>query len=460
VDSSFALIERTKTSHYDVVILGGGPAGAATALMLRQHAPQLTVALVERSHYEGLRIGETLPPTVQPLLEQLGVWDAFLADGHLAAYGSCSAWGSDRLEENEFIYNPIGRGWHLDRRRFDALLARSAEAAGVTVRYGAKFTGSARTDTGQWKLKLRTESGEDLAWTASMVADATGRRAHFAGAQGVKQVRMDQLVGTAVFFSLPDDRPRPDTYTLVEAVPDGWWYSALVPEGKIAVVYMTDADLLRTQRVNTPGAWFERLAATRHTQARVAGASQQGTLTVQVAYSHRLEQMSGEGWLAVGDAAMTYDPLSSLGIFKGLRSGIMAAYAIGDQLTGIDGFTKYNTIMAAEFEGYLETRMDFYRQEQRWPDSPFWRRRFDHITLEPEQILAYEPAGGSTVRERVHMQLPTNQLNDLCDLCSSPRSAHEVVAQFTQRHARVPHRRVLLALQWLIRENVIRPTQG
>jgi 2-polyprenyl-6-methoxyphenol hydroxylase-like FAD-dependent oxidoreductase len=63
---------------YDVVILGGGPAGAATALSLRSHAPDLSVALIEQTNYHATRIGETLPPAVRPLLETIGVWQAFL----------------------------------------------------------------------------------------------------------------------------------------------------------------------------------------------------------------------------------------------------------------------------------------------------------------------------------------------------------------------------------------------
>jgi flavin-dependent dehydrogenase len=456
VDSSLTLIERTKTSHYDVVILGGGPAGTATALMLRHHAPHLNVALVERSHYEGLRIGETLPPTVQPLLEQLGVWDAFLADGHLPAYGSCSAWGADRLEENEFIYNPLGRGWHLDRRRFDALLARSAEAAGVVVRNHLRFTGSTRTEDGRWQLTFHRLANKEVDWTASVVIDATGRRAVFAQAQGVKRVRMDRLIGTALFYALPDDRPLADTYTLVEAVPNGWWYSALVPDNKIAVVYMTDTDLLRAQRTSDPTLWRQQLDATRHTRSRLTGAKPLGEPMVQAAYSHRLEQMSGDGWIAVGDAAMTYDPLSSLGIFKGLRSGIVAAYAIGDQLAGRDGFIKYNGVLAGEFEGYLQTRMDFYRQEQRWPDSPFWRRRFDQISLDPDHLMhTTAKAADPNSFANLSMHLPLDDLAGLCELCRLPRPASEIVREFTGHGRAIPDRRVILALQYLVENGLI-----
>src|SRR5205085_1572204 len=94
---------------YDVLILGGGPSGTATALALLRRQPALRVALVEKSDYSAPRIGESLPPPAQLLLTKLGVWDAFLRRGPLESSGTRAAWGSAVFHENEFIYSPFGR---------------------------------------------------------------------------------------------------------------------------------------------------------------------------------------------------------------------------------------------------------------------------------------------------------------------------------------------------------------
>ncbi|HKS99304.1 MAG TPA: hypothetical protein VJT31_07225, partial [Rugosimonospora sp.] len=78
-------------------------------------------------------VGETIPPDARLPLAQLGVWDAFLAQRHLPCLGSCSSWGSDTLGYNDFVLNPQGHGWHLDRPRFDALLREAAVKTGVTL---------------------------------------------------------------------------------------------------------------------------------------------------------------------------------------------------------------------------------------------------------------------------------------------------------------------------------------
>src|SRR5215207_2360513 len=361
---------------HDVVILGGGPAGAAAALSLRRHAPTLSVALVEQTCYDAPRVGETLPPTAQTVLEQLGVWDTFVAEGHVPAYGTRAAWGSDERYDNEFIYHPAGRGWHLDRARFDRMLARAAAGGGVTTYSGYKFTGSSHGRRGGWLLNVKAEAGSEAEIKASFVIDATGRRAAFAGQRGVRKVLLDRLLGVSVTFGARDAGQFADTYTLVEAWEEGWWYSALLPEGKVVVFCMSDADIVKGRGLNSTDAWLGLLGQTRHTKERVRHATPLGAPSVHAAHTQRLERVTGEWWLAVGDAATTFDPLSSQGILKSLRSGVLASYAVADYFQGrASGLEKYEALTTREFKDYLAARADFYGRERRWEDSPFWRRR-------------------------------------------------------------------------------------
>ena len=365
-----------KTPAHDVVILGGGPAGGAAALSLRRNAPELSVALVEQSSYDAPRVGETLPPTVQSVLRQLGVWERFVEEGHVAAYGTRAAWGSERVYENEFIYHPAGRGWHLDRSRFDRMLTREAAALGVTTYSGHKFTGSARNGGDGWLLHTKAGRGSEADIKASFVIDATGRRAAFAAQRGVKRETFDNLVGVSVTFGAQGAEPFADTYTLVEACEEGWWYSALLPEGRLVVFFMSDADIAKRLRLNSLEGWLNKLCRTRHTKGRVSGAAPVGAPSVHAAHTHRLEHATGERWLAAGDAVTTFDPLSSQGILKSLRSGLLASYAVLDHFKGTTaGLEKYEALVAREFKDYLSARADFYGQERRWPDAPFWRRR-------------------------------------------------------------------------------------
>lgn len=426
-------------------------------MSLRKHAPSLSLALIEQSSYSTIRIGETLPPTVQPLLEQLGVWSAFLNEGHTPAYGTSAAWGSDKLWANEFIFHAVGHGWHLDRRRFDAMLARVAAKRGVTVYANTKIISSSPYGKKKWQLTACDLNGDSISINASFVVDATGRRAVFASQRNIRKIFLDQLLGVCIFFNLNRNAPVTETYTLVEACDQGWWYSALVPEERIAVCFMSDADIVKKNHLHSTAAWFELLGETQHIKARVQQAEPISSPAVRASFSQRLERMTGDAWLAVGDAATTFDPLSSQGIFKGLRSGIMASYAITDYFKGSSsGLEKYEAITASEFEAYLETRAAYYSQEQRFADSTFWQRRHNQITLAPKQMLCSTEAARNRINiERLAMHLALPDLKLLCQICYAPRRAHEIVSEFKARRHFISDRRIILALQYLLSEGVV-----
>lgn len=362
----------------DVAVIGGGPAGCATAIALRQRGVE-HVVIVEAGDYSEPRIGESVPPDVRLLLQRLGVWQAFVADAHEPCLGSCSSWGSAELGFNDFVFNPHGTGWHLDRRRFDALLAQQAAADGAELRQRTRCQAVRRLFGGGVELTLSTagEPGPERL-RARFVVDASGSVSRVARMMGAVPRVHDRLTCVTGFAPL-DPAAHMTRLTLLEAVEYGWWYAAKLPGGRVALAVASDPDLVKQRGLQTESGWLAHLRATMHvsTVAWQCEALAQ-PLIARTAASFVLEPAGGSDWLSVGDAASAYDPLSSQGIYKALLDALEASAAIAAALTGRDdALDDYAAAVHARFSAYMATRAFLYRAEARWPSAPFWRHRLD-----------------------------------------------------------------------------------
>lgn len=430
----------------DVLVVGAGPAGLATAIALRMHGG-LEVAVLDRCG-AAASVGETLAPGTRGLLEALGVWSDFEAQGHLPAYGTSAAWGQPEPAKRDFVMMPFGCGWHLDRARFDALLARRAETLGV-VRLQAGLRGIARSADG-WRvhdtgMPTRTH-------TARFVVDASGRSSCLARRVGARLHFLDRQVAALGEFALPDDAAM-DQLTLVEAFEGGWSYSVRIPGDRLMVAILGDGDAARTAGLFTDAGWATSLEALPYTRRRLSGSRRRGALRRVAAHSARLDRCMGDGWLAVGDAAASHDPLSGSGIPRALDGGLRAARAIRRSLLADDraALDEYAHNHATDYARYMHTHAQYYAIEQRWPTQPFWRRRQRRIELHPLQRLQHVKDHRLPVPPAFLLDL---DLHALLGSASRPRPAHELVAEVARDPA--DNLQIVLGLQWLLEIGALR----
>jgi flavin-dependent dehydrogenase len=358
------------TIRRDVAVIGAGPAGCAAAIALKRLGVG-SLLLLEAGDGTRPRFGESLPPDIRLILARLGLGEAFMALGFDPCVGAASSWGEETLGYNDFLFNPHGLGWHIDRARFDAFLREQAVAAGVELRLGATFDEATWTGEGV-RLRIRSAAGIESV-DAGFVFDATGRAARVARALGAQRIEGDRLTCVAALTRI-GPAGLLGQRSLLEAVDYGWWYAARLGADQAIVVVSTDADLLRARRLHQPDAWRAHLARTRHVAEALGQVDQPSAVMVRQARSSRLSPGAGHRWRAIGDAASVYDPIMAQGVTKAMLDGIAAARDI-TRGAGGDGEVGAEAGLDARFTDYLSLRDHFYRQEGRWPDAPFWARR-------------------------------------------------------------------------------------
>ncbi len=372
-------------AEFDVLIAGAGPAGAATAISLADFAPELRVCIADLPAADGLRVGETVPPQIKPILEHLKVWPCFEADRHRASYRTLSAWGGAELVSNEFLFQAHQVGWRLDRARFDAMMRTAA--AGRATSIAARVDAVAREGS-EWRVHL----SDGTRHTTRFVVDASGRGGVVARTQGVRADTRDRLVGSVLLFTeAPDD----GMGLLIETFAGGWWYTAALPDNRRIAACMSDADLVRPLGIGTLQGWVERLNETRHVRHALGAARPLGTPQLRAAGSRHIVRDTALPLLCVGDAASCFDPVSGQGIFKALRGGVFASYAVADSLRGNQNAAmRFRRFVKSEFAAYVETLGHYYGLEQRWLDRPFWQRRNGPPARHSNNVVVSADAAG------------------------------------------------------------------
>ncbi|HET7286959.1 MAG TPA: tryptophan 7-halogenase, partial [Pyrinomonadaceae bacterium] len=313
----------------DVVIVGAGPAGAATAINL---APFQRVVLVERRADVVVRVGESLVPAARRLFADMGLLERFVAEQHEPWYCNRSVWGSPEPEEKDFLRDPDGPGWHLDRRRFESWLRSIAIERGAELLIPAALDHLESRDKG-WFVRLKTDEGA-IELSARFIIDAGGQSAPVARKLGLRPAAHQSLVCCWMYGR--DEAVGGRGLTYVEAVRDGWFYTASVPDGRRILAFHTDADLPMARAVSKQNRLIEWLEEAKGLASLLAdvGFVPDSESSVTSVRSAALEPAAGEGWLAAGDAAMSFDPLSSQGLFNALFTGLAAAEAVDSYLRG------------------------------------------------------------------------------------------------------------------------------
>lgn len=357
------MTQTTKPTTKTILIAGFGPAGASTAIFLVKQG--FKVIAIERREAAklntGLKPGESLPPDAKKLLEQLDCWHDFEKDNHLKCYANVSYWHSEKATYHDFIEHPIGHGWHIDRIAFETMLRNKALSLGITLIENnsiesLQFTGS------QWNIQFNQSKP---ASHFDYIIDATGRSSVIARKLGFDKLYDSQQLALITFLQAPDHIE--ESSTLVETVPQGWWYSASIPGNRLACAFFFDPEKYQFKGFQQAQNWWSLVKQAKKTHKRINKNTFELIEPPKMvnADSTILEKISGKNWLAVGDAAMTYDPIASHGLMMSMISARDASQAIKSHSQEQDKdqnnpLEQYAQRLYQSFMEYRKLRQGFY----------------------------------------------------------------------------------------------------
>jgi flavin-dependent dehydrogenase len=351
------------STRFDALVVGAGPSGAAAAIALCRRGWR--VALLDRVAEPAPAVGESLAGIARSALEDLGLWEAFRRQPAAPSRLVLSVWGDDRPQERHTLWSRWGPDWHIDRAVFDGWLVQEARDAGAEVLRPATIDELSRDERGAWRVR----TGERVI-EAGFVVDATGRAAWLSRRLGAARRQVDSLVAVARWFRGPSQ-----PVILLEAARSGWWYSGPTPGDGLLVFLATEATLpaARSSRMED---WSRHLEEARWTRERIGTATPAGRPRVCLASPAVTSWDPRLPLLAVGDAAVAFDPLSGDGLCFALRSAIDAAEVLGEARAGATAaLAAYQRGAHQVFRQHLERRAQLYRWQGRWHSSPFWKKQ-------------------------------------------------------------------------------------
>jgi flavin-dependent dehydrogenase len=337
--------------EHEVVVIGGGPAGATCASRLAQLGRRVLV--LEKERFPRFHLGESLLPCSMGVFDTIGV-RAELEARYLQKHGARfhdDVSGTPKIVRFEFanaMRAEHAYAFQVPRDEFDEVLLDHAATTGADVREGwsverVRFEGARARG-----VVARDPSGATHALDARFVVDATGRDAIVARAKQTT-AKIPHLDKTAVFAHYRgvvrgEGVQEGDIDIIV--FPAGWFWVIPFKDGRTSVGAVVKSTWIKERRHLDPDAMLEAAVGESPTATRLlARAEKLWPGRALADYSYRVSEVTGEGWIAVGDAGGFIDPLFSTGAHLGMVGGVLGAEAIDEAL-------RANDVSAARFEAW------------------------------------------------------------------------------------------------------------
>lgn len=356
----------------EFLVVGGGPAGSAFAILAARAGA--SVVLVERGDYRKRRPGEHLAGRIRGALDALGVSTDNARVVSAGSPGILSLWNNHAPVTKPYAAAQQPDALCVTRNHFDELLFESARRSGATTISRATVKNVKRALCGGWDMSIEESAGATHGIHARSVVDASGRAATFARRQGARRIHHGDLLAIVGWLKSVDAPVRSSGMLTVESCPSGWWSLSIGADETLVATLYTSSHMMKVARATLREWWRHALEespgignALRRKDATVVATA------AYPAFPSRLSRIAGNGWIAVGDAAVAFDPIGGQGVAFAFETAFRAFEAACVDPSFEQLGTQYCDALIDRFDRHLDGRIRVYEDAGDVISEPFVR---------------------------------------------------------------------------------------
>ena len=370
---------------FDVIIVGGGPAGSTTGTLLAKRG--WNVVIFEKEQFPRFKIGESLLPGSLCTFERMGVREKIDRADVIVKYGGkiVSACGA---RTNRFLFSNVFRcqyptAYQVERSKFDRILLDHAAETGCHVRQGEQVTDFSCDADG---VTVKTV---DQSFRGRYLVDCSGRNtlvgSRFNLRRNYSELRKFSLY--AHFENVDREPGIEGTLTQMIRARDRWFWIIPITAKKTSIGVVLDAQTFRRMKLSPEAAFERMLEENPKITEQISRAQRVTEVHATGDFSFRNQRLAGDRWVLAGDAAGFIDPVWSSGVFIAVLSGEKAA----DMLHRVLGQPDRRALEFRRYERHVGRVMDLYLKLVR----SWYTQEFAEVFFSPQEFLQLVPAVNS-----------------------------------------------------------------
>jgi flavin-dependent dehydrogenase len=431
----------------DVAIVGGGPSGATVASLLKVHAPELDVVVLEGAKFPRDHVGESLLPTTCMILDEMRCWEKVEAEGFPIKLGALYRWGmtpdlvrftflqqpfENRARPGKFAGQRLSTTWQVDRGIFDKVLLDHAEQLGCRVFQESLVTSVEASGDRVTGLAVDSGAIADGFVSARYYVDASGVRGMLRKAVGVEIESPTNLRNIAIWDYWQDaawlDRNGEGTFIRILSLDWGWLWFITIGETRTSVGLVTSAEYYKQSGLSTEELYVKAIRDEPNIGPLLASAKRENVLQADKDWSYMSSRLVGENWFLTGDSCGFADPILSAGITLAVSCARKVAYSIKElEANSLDPDWirgEYNRTHRANIKSHIRFADYWYRANKKFPELEEYCSqiaRDSGLTLDPKAAFQWIATGGFTDDYSDQPTLGTYQLS----------AVKSIIGQFT-----------------------------